>query len=206
MTRCFVFILILFCMNTAEARPISYPEGVMVMFENNGVENAIELNYTITPKIAVSYHADYQRADSSFHNAIQVNNLIYRGNYPDSQANVYGIVGGGISSNDSNADKLLYGSLMTDWEDRRFYTAYSNRYEIIADQGKFTQKGRLGIAPYIGDVGDLHTWFMVQADHRPEGDIKLEITTLVRLFQGTNLFEIGYSNKSNFLVNYTKQF
>jgi hypothetical protein len=205
-TRLFVFILAMLFVTNAKARPLSYPDGWMIMTENNGLENAIELNYTITPEWGVSYHADYQREDSSFHNAIQANHLLYRGNYEDSQANIYALGGAGLSTKESNSKALYYASVMGDWEDRRFYTSYSNRYEVIGDQGKFSQKGRLGIAPYIGDVGDLHTWFMVQADHRPENNIKLEITPLVRLFQGTNLLEIGYSNKSNVLVNYTKQF
>ena len=95
---------------------------------------------------------------------------------------------------------------MADWEDRRFYTAYGNEYEVIDGDGEFTQMGRVGIAPYIGGAGDLHTWLIVQADHRPENHKPIEITPLVRLFKGTNLIEVGYSTQNNFLLNYTHQF
>lgn len=200
------FCCAVFMMQSAEARPLSYPEGFMVMIENNGSENAVDFNYTITPRTSFSYHTAYQRMDSTWHNELAVNNLLWRGNFPDSQANIYSRLAAGVSTGETDAEALGAASLMADWEDRRYYTAYAAEYTQVGDSGAFKQKGRLGIAPYIGEVGDLHTWLMIEATHRPESKDRLEITPLVRLFHGTNLFEIGYSDANKILVNYTKQF
>lgn len=202
------FALITLCLFSipAEARPLSYPNGVMVMTENDGEENAFELNYTITPRTAIAYHVAYQRDDSSMHHAAQMNNLLWRGNFPDSQANLYSKLGAGVNVNDGDTSSLAYGGVMADWEDRRFFVSYGNEYEMVGDNGEFMQQARLGIAPYVGDVGDLHTWIMVEADHRPENEDPIEITPLVRLFKGTNLVEMGYSSQNHILFNYTHQF
>jgi hypothetical protein len=202
----FLVVLCFVAPSLALARPLSYPTGWMVMTENNGDENALELNYTVTPRTAFVYHTAYQRDDSSIHHAAQMNNLIWRGNFPDSQGNLYSKLGAGVNADDSDTNSLVYGGIMADWEDRRIFTSYGNEYEIIDGDGEFTHMARVGIAPYVGDVGDVHTWVMVQADHRPENKDPIEITPLVRLFKGENLMEIGYSNQHNFLFNYTRQF
>ena len=70
----------------------------------------------------------------------------------------------------------------------------------------FTQKIKLGIAPYIGDYGDLHTWLMIEINNYPESADVLTITPLVRLFYQTHLIEIGSNDKNKFLFNYTIRF
>ena len=52
---------------------------------------------------------------------------------------------------------------------------------------------RVGVAPYIGDFGDLHTWFMLQVDNQPDMDEPLRTTPLVRFFYNVQLIEIGYT-------------
>ena len=72
---------------------------------------------------------------------------------------------------------------------------------------QFQQKARLGIAPYIGDYGDLHTWLMLEASHQPDysGDTFI-VTPLVRLFKGTTLVELGYSSDHRLLFNWVLRF
>ena len=191
----------------AMARPLSYADGFMIMTENNSAENGVDFNYTVTPKTAFSYHVAYQRGDSTWHNEIGMNNLLWRGNFPDSQGNIYSRVAAGVSTKGDVADPLGFASIMADWEDRRYYTSYAGEYTQVGDEGAFKQKARVGIAPYIGEAGDLHTWLMLEATHRPESKKDtLEITPLVRLFQGTNLLELGYSDQHAVLFNFTKQF
>ena len=68
------------------------------------------------------------------------------------------------------------------------------------------QSARVGIAPYIGDYGDLHTWLMLQVDHVPESDEQITVTPLVRLFKDVHLLEAGMSNQGDVLFNYILRF
>jgi hypothetical protein len=66
---------------------------------------------------------------------------------------------------------------------------------------------RVGYAPYEGDSGDLHTWLMLEIDHRPEDDDPITATPLVRLFKGPLLLEMGYNLTVNQpLINFTYRF
>ena len=62
----------------------------------------------------------------------------------------------------------------------------------------------MGITPYIGEFGDLHTWLMLQVEHHPEEELESEqliITPLVRLFKGAYLTEFGINSNGNAMVN-----
>ena len=53
----------------------------------------------------------------------------------------------------------------------------------------------LGIAPYIGEYGDIHTWFMIKIDHTPEFDRNLVFTPHIRFFKNVHLVEVGADTK-----------
>jgi hypothetical protein len=54
----------------------------------------------------------------------------------------------------------------------------------------------LGIAPYLGEYGDLHTWLMVKAK-KNSIDNDWSVYPMLKLFKGDFLVEIGYSKKTN---------
>ena len=60
--------------------------------------------------------------------------------------------------------------------------SYENRYTEAGDIDDFHAIARIGIAPYIGNYGDLH---MVDAetDHTPEGKHSTTVTPLVRFLK-----------------------
>ena len=59
----------------------------------------------------------------------------------------------------------------------------------------------MGIAPYLGDYDDVHSWLMLQVDHiTGEGD-RISFTPLVRIFKNEYLGEVGISNKGEVLFN-----
>jgi hypothetical protein len=60
-------------------------------------------------------------------------------------------------------------------------------------QDKFFQ---LGIAPYLGEYGDLHTWLMVKAK-KNSIDNDWSVYPMLKLFRGDFLVEIGYNKKTN---------
>ena len=192
----------------AEARPVSYPGGYTAMFMNDGDMNSVHLHYSPTAFTSIGYKFEYWRdAEFDIH-AVQMNNLLKRWNGPDSQANLYlksgvGVAYGHESVYDGDTDFAAYSGIAADWEDRRFFVSYENRYTEAGDMADlFQQSARVGVAPYIGDYGDLHTWMMLQVKHDPEGADNFTVTPLVRFFKDVHLLEAGVSNRGEILFNY----
>lgn len=196
----------------AHARPISYPDGWMLMQMNDGGMHSVNLQYTFTPHFSLGYVGEYWREDEwQFHGA-QFNVLLKRLNMPGSQANFYLKSAAGVAYSDAGAfdseiEPAAFTGFAADWENRRFFTMYENHLVYAANIDKFfMQKARVGITPYIGDYGDLHTWLMLEVEHNPEQDDNVVFTPLVRLFKDVYLFEGGISEKGDILFNATLQF
>lgn len=197
---------------TAMARPVSYPGGWTAMQMNNAFSNSLHIHYSPTATYSIGYKGEYFRnGEWQFHGA-QLNNLLHRWNNPDSQANLYLKSAAGIAySNQGVFDNKTEGAAFTgiaaDWENRRFFTSYENRVIYAGDIDKeFVQNARVGIAPYIGDYGDIHTWLMLQVDHIPSAEDELTVTPLVRLFKGPTLLEAGVNNNGKVLFNFVHRF
>jgi hypothetical protein len=187
----------------AHARPVSYPEGVTLMQKNDMNRNSVHIHYSPTAKYSVGYRGEYWREDGWRFHGVQVNNLIKRWNQPASQANFYLKSGIGIAHSDENGSELgVFTGIAADWEDRRYFTSYENRLYHAGDENQFfMQSARIGIAPYVGDYGDLHTWFMLQVDHQPENRDSITVTPLVRFFRSEYMAEIGVSDNGDALLN-----
>lgn len=193
---------------TAQARPISYADGWTGMFQNSGDANTAHIHYSPTAKTSIGYKYEHWRDKDYDIHAVQMNNLLKRWNAKESQANIYlksglGVVDGKGFDYDGETDLAAFSGLAADWENRRFFTSYENRFTRAGNFDDFYQQSaRVGIAPYIGDYGDLHTWLMVQVDHTPEADDNFTVTPLIRLFKDTHLVEAGMSNQGDVLFNY----
>ncbi len=207
-----IFILFLIFNNNAHARPVSYAESWTWMTKNNGVMNSTHIHYSPTFFYSLGYRGEYLKEKKYSVHTFQYNYLIKRWNKKHSQANLYTKKGLGLLRTDfenyeSKYKYAGYFGISTDWETRRYFTAYENRYFHSGNiNSYFTQKIKLGIAPYIGDYGDLHTWLMIEINNYPESADVLTITPLVRLFYQTHLIEIGSNDKNKFLFNYTIRF
>lgn len=192
---------------SAQARPISYPGGWTVMLMNDKDINSTHIHYTLNPKNSVGWRHEYLRDDSIHVDTVQHNFLLKRWNAPASQANIYIKSGVGMAYGGDETAPAAYTGLAIDWEDRRYFTSYENRFFTASDLESFvTHKARLGIAPYIGGYGDLHTWLMVEAEHEPGADDDFSLTPLVRFFKGAHLIEAGYNTDNAVLLNYIKRF
>tara|TARA_B100001094_G_scaffold182696_1_gene177138 strand:+ start:968 stop:1618 length:651 start_codon:yes stop_codon:yes gene_type:complete len=194
--------------NIAKARPVSYPGGWTGMFMNDDAKSSVHIHYSPTSKISVGYKFEQWHKKEMTLNAIQVNNLVKRWNNLDSQANLYLKSGIGIArshAGKSNHHNLAVGftGISIDWEDRRFFTSYENRYTAAANITDFYQESaRVGVAPYIGHYNDLHTWLMLQIDHMPRNEHHFTVTPLVRFFQGPHLLETGVNNYGKVFFDY----
>lgn len=191
----------------AQARPVSYPGGTSVMIMNDADMNSVHIDYSPSTKYAVGYAAEYWREGDYTIQAVELNNLLKRWNNEDSQANLYLKSGIGVAIDDDQNDPAIFTGMAADWEDRRYFVSYENRYTQAGDIDDFyMQSGRVGVAPYVGEYGDVHTWLMLQVDHKPESEDQITVTPLVRVFKGTHLIEAGMSNKGKVLFNWVKQF
>lgn len=206
MRSCFygALCLALFLATPAFARPVSYAGGWMFMTVNDPWTNGVSLVYSPTAKIGVGAFADYYHGKHFGTLAgLQVNGLLNRWNNKDSQANLYLLSGLGVAHHDSDAHAGGYIGMEADWEDRRWYTSYEARYTDAGRDVKqeFQHKARVGIAPYIAESGQLHTWLILQADHIPENDDPWTVTPTLRLFKDQYLAEAGVTSRGQAVFN-----
>ncbi len=135
------------------------------------------------------------------------NRLLKRWNFPDAQANIFALSGVGIV--DDGKDEDLAGSIgiEIDAEDRRFYGLYQNEYIKGGDiVDEFTQKFRLGVAPYIANYDDLHTWLIMEVRHRPKQDDNIILQPTIRMFMGNYLWETGITEHGDITLNFAMNF
>ena len=185
-----VSFLILCTASSVSARPVSYPGGWTVITENDGDENNALVHYTLTTHTAIGWRIAYDRATHETFNGIQMNNLLKRWNNPDSQANIYLKSAIGMAE---RPEGMLGAQI--DWEDRRFMTSYENAVTLSPENAKrkFHQSFGLGIAPYLGESGELQTWIMPHLLYQSEDDKKWQFAPMLRFYKNTVLIEAGYN-------------
>lgn len=213
MKKIFLVILCLVSMaSIAEARLIDYPGGWTVMQMNDGEENSLHFHYSPTAFYSVGYALDYWREDEWTMHAGQVAWLLKRWNETDAQANLYlrGALGAAFSDHgefDDEIEPAGFAGVVFDAENRRLYVSYEARYTEAGDIfNGFEQKARVGIAPYVAEYGALHTWIMLQVDHRPESEDTLVWTPMLRFFKGDVMIEVGMSDSEEILFNTSIRF
>ncbi len=205
--RTAIAILVFFVPIDAFARPVSYPDGWMYMTMNDHAERSNMLSYSPSAWYAVGVRSDYMIEDKNWVHTATYNRLLKRWNASDSQGNIFLQTGLGVAQHADEIDPAAALGIEADWETRRIYFAYENRYLYAGDINKsYTHKARVGVAPYVGNYDDIHTWLMVQVDHHPEEEDNIVVTPFVRLFTQEVLGELGISNKGDVMFNATLQF
>ena len=190
------------------ARPVSYPGGWTLMTMNDGDKNSVHVHYSPTAKTSIGYKFEYWPDKELNLHALQINKLLKRWNNTESQANFYIKSGIGVAYSDlgvfdNKSGVSGFTGIAADWEDRRRFISYENRFtDINGVDDFFQQSARVGWAPYQGDYGDLHTWLMLQLEHMPEAINEHTVTPLVRLFKDVHLLEFGVNNHNKVLINY----
>ena len=182
----------------AIARPVSYQGGWTVIAENDRQTSSLLFHYTPDPKFSVGLKTERDRTNNILFNGVQGTWLAKRWFTPNSQANLYffGALGAaeGTGPNPFGTKAAGQIGVMADWETRRWFVSYRARAQDYGDlDASAMQAARLGWAPYEGDTGDLHSWLMVEVDHRPDAENAVDVTPLVRFFKGAALLELGYS-------------
>ena len=186
-----ILLILLIFTSTGYARPISYPGGITVMGFSDNMKDSIYANYF--PSHLYSFGSDskkdkYTQSDSSY---LRFTYLLDRKNTEKSQRNFY--FQSGI--NPDKADNYFLG-IHGDWETRRLYTGFSYKNVRLKTQTYQDKSFQFGIAPYLGEYGDLHTWLMVKAK-KNSIDNDWSVYPMLKLFRGDFLVELGYSKKTN---------
>jgi hypothetical protein len=113
----------------------------------------------------------------------------------------------GAAQHGDDVDPAATLGFEADWETRRIYFSYENRYIYAGDvERSFSHKARAGIAPYIGGYDAMHTWLMLQIDHHPGERDNVVATPFLRLFTQEVMGELGISHKGDVMFNATLQF
>ena len=193
---------------SAEAKPISYVDGIMAMQENDETGHTLNLDYTITPNYAVGLYAKQEVGGKEFATTgPQLNSLIKRWNLPDGQGNIFSMTGTGMSQYHGDEHFSAWTGVLADYETRRIFTSYEARAMYVDNvETSLWQRARIGVAPYKANYDDLNTWFMVQVDDHPAKDSTWVITPLMRFFYKTTLVEAGYSSNNHLMFNWILQF
>ena len=206
----YLFIIsILFINSYSVARPISYTGGTTIIQNNGPVKHSIFVHYSPHYTYSIGLKSEYFRNDNVSLNGLQLNQLLKRWHHMNAQGNLYFKTAFGDAEKSSQHDVYGMINLSYDYETEHFFTShdlkyYQSNHDIIK---QFQQVARLGVTPYIGDYGDLHTWLMLELSHQPtySGD-ELILTPFVRLFKGTKLVEFGYSSDHRLLLNWILRF
>ena len=183
-------LFLFFICGVIEARPISYSGGSTVMSNTDNMRDTFYYHYSPTYKYSLGLEAvkdDYFNIDFSY---FRLTYLLNRKNTRYSQRNLY--FQSGVSSKGLNNNFIgVHG----DWETRRWFLGFGYKKvskDIIEYDDKFLQ---LGVAPYLGEYGDFHTWIMVKSK---KNDLLESWSTfpVLKFFKGNFLIEFGYNNKT----------
>lgn len=183
-------LFLFFICGVIEARPISYSGGSTVMSNTDNMRDTFYYHYSPTYKYSLGLEAvkdGYFKTDFSY---FRLTYLLNRKNTRYSQRNLY--FQSGVSSKGLNNNFIgVHG----DWETRRWFIGFGYKKvsnDIIEYDDKFLQ---LGVAPYLGEYGDFHTWVMVKSK---KNDLLESWSTfpVLKFFKGNFLIEFGYNNKT----------
>ena len=185
-----ILLFLFFICGVIEARPISYSGGSTVMSNTDNMRDTYYYHYSPTYKYSLGLEAvkdDYFKTDFSY---FRFTYLLNRKNTRYSQRNLY--FQSGVSSKGLNNNFIgVHG----DWETRRWFIGFGYKKvsnDIIEYDDKFLQ---LGVAPYLGEYGDFHTWVMVKSK---KNDLLESWSTfpVLKFFKGNFLIEFGYNSKT----------
>lgn len=185
-----LFLLLSF---KALAHPVIYQDGLALSSYNmEKIANQYAV-YSVTPRLSLGVES--WRFDSKSLGFLKTNQLLWRRNGEDSQANLYSHAGFG-------GEGTLQLGLEGDWETRHLYTSLKH-LEFHNRRGfdeRMTQ-ARVGFSPRRAGFNELQVWVMLQAMVTREVGPEAMLTPMVRFFYHNVLWEVGSSLKGEWMLN-----
>ena len=159
------------------------------MYKHNAASETLFYHYSPSFKYSLGIEGVQDKRRGKNYCYLRGTYLVDRKNTVSSQRNLYTQLG--LSSN--GAKEYFYGA-HGDWETRRYFMGFALKKTQTNDQiNDFYRAITLGVAPYLGDYGDIHTWLMVKHMRDSYGS-EWETFPVIRLFKGNLFFEAGYSD------------
>ena len=180
--------LSIFTITSIEARPISYSGGSTLMSMSDNMKDSIYYHYSPTYKYSVGIESVNDKFFDKDYIYLRLTYLLNRKNTKNLQRNLY--FQSAISPDDLNDN--FYG-MHGDWETRRLFSGFGYKRVINNIQDFTEQYFQVGIAPYVGEYGDFHTWVMLK---RKKNSLSGDWATypVLKFFKGDFLMEAGYDN------------
>ena len=183
-----------------ESRPISYSGGSTLMLQSEKQRDTLYYHYSPTYKFSVGIQAVKDKYFNKNYSYLRFTYLLNRKNTPHSQRNLY--LQSGISSN--GFDNHFYG-MHGDWETRRWFSGFGYK-KTESQKLNFVERYlQIGVAPYVGEYGDLHTWIMLKSKNNSITG-NWETYPVLKFFKGNALLEFGYNNSLNWDVHLMYRF
>ena len=183
-----------------DARPISYSGGSTIMSFSDNIKDSLYYHYSPSYKYSVGIENIRDKYFNDNYSYVRFTYLLNRKNTESSQRNLY--LQSGISSEGFN--KFFYG-MHGDWETRRLFVGFGLKETKKKIHDYSEQYYQIGVAPYLGDYGDLHTWIMIKAK---ENSLENKWSTypVLKFFKGNVLAEFGYGEKTKWDVHLMYRF
>jgi hypothetical protein len=151
------------------------------------------VHYSLASNWAVGLHTLTFKDTNQTFAMLQSNFLFNRWNSEDSQANLYGLLGIG--------EAISHVGILADWETRQWYSLFQSDY-YSAPKPTVVLEGRLGMAPYLGEFYDLHTWLIAQVeDVIVNNSHTVTVIPVIRFFKDNVLVEAGSNFSGGSLIN-----
>lgn len=193
-----IIVLIFLSINYLESRPISYSGGHTLMHFNDSMKESIYYHYSPTYKFSIGLETMQNKVFSTNETNIRFTYLLNRKNTKLSQRNLY--FQSAFSSKDNNYAYGMHG----DWETRRYFIGFD--YKEVKNIIDYTDKHiQLGVAPYLGEYGDLHTWLMVKTKKNSLNNKQITYP-VIKFFKGNVLLELGYDKKTDWDIHLMYRF
>ena len=186
-----LFFILVLAVNI-EARPISYSGGSTIMIKSDSLSNSTYFHYSPSFKYSIGIENTNNKIFKDNKNYIRFTYLLNRKNALNSQRNLYFQSGIDVG----NKNNHFYGA-HGDWETRRWFAGFGYKNIQSKTNNDYENKYiQFGVAPYIGDYGDFHTWLMVKTR---KSSLTKNISTypILKFFSGDALVEVGYDNRTN---------
>jgi len=159
------------------------------MASSNNMNNSIYYHYSPTYKYSLGIEAVKDKYFEKDYSYFRFTYLVNRKNTEKSQRNFY--FQSGISS--EGFDNHFYG-IHGDWETRRWFAGFGYKRVETDDQDYTDEFYQIGMAPYLGDYGDLHTWIMLKTRKNSLND-KWSTYPVAKFLKGNFLIEFGHDSE-----------
>ena len=128
------------------------------MVKSDSSAKSVYYHYSPSYKFSVGIEAQKDIFRETKGSYLRFNYLLNRKNTDTSQRNLYFL--SGVST--ENFNDLFYG-VEGDWETREFFSGFGYTKTVAASRNISHTYVQIGIAPYVGDYGDFHTWLLLKA-------------------------------------------